>query len=85
LAIHGGQGVHNVPNVTPTTPGNHSLSVRVSGRNVAVLRTYLPTAGANQGVLTTGLMQAQFEGGTITGVGPESNSGGRTCTIILTR
>jgi hypothetical protein len=77
--------VYTVPGITAATPGNHALALKVTGRNVVVQRTYSPTAGANQGGIVTSGMVAQFEGGTITGVGPESNSGGRTCTIILTR
>jgi hypothetical protein len=45
----------------------------------------LHTPGRQAGVFAMGTMIARYENGTITGTGPEQNSGGRTCTIILTR
>ena len=84
LTLRGGHGVYVVPDTSETMRGNHSLSVSVNGRDVVVSRTYLPTT-SNKATTVTGTMIAHFEGGTITGAGPESNSGGRNCTILLTR
>ncbi len=85
LVIQGGTGTWSVPNATETTLGNHSIAVRLTGASVVVQRTYSPTSGANKGSLATSMIVAHFEGGTISGSGPESNSGGRICTIALTR
>jgi hypothetical protein len=66
-----------------TTVGNQSLSIRVSGSQVAVARIHAP--GNRVGVFQTATMTARFEGNSIAGSGPEHNSGGRTCDIALTR
>jgi hypothetical protein len=66
-----------------TMVGNQSLSIRVTGAHVVVSRVYTP--GNRVGVFQTATMSARFEGNSITGSGPEHNSGGRTCDIALTR
>ena len=63
--------------------GNQSLSIRVTGSHVVVQRSYTP--GNRVGVFQTATMTARLEGNSITGSGPEHNSGGRTCEIALTR
>jgi hypothetical protein len=64
-------------------PGNQSVSVRFTGANVIVSRTYVPR---NQPTATqTATMAARFDGNAVSGSGPEQNSGGRSCTISLTR
>jgi peptidoglycan hydrolase-like protein with peptidoglycan-binding domain len=83
LTVAGGTGTWTRPGSGPNTAGNQSLTVKIAGSQVYVSRVYSPL---NQvGVFTTGTMLARFENGTITGTGPEQNSGGRTCTINLTR
>jgi hypothetical protein len=82
--MQGGHGIHTVAGSTETTPGNHSLAMTISGGNVTFARTYLATGGKNAGTLNTAVLNARFEGGTITGTGQESQ-GNRICTVILTR
>ena len=54
-----------------------------TGQHVVVSRVYTP--GNRVGVFQTATMAARFDGNSITGSGPEHNSGGRTCDIALTR
>ena len=83
IPVAGGSGTWVRPGSGPGTMGNQSLTVRISGSQVNVSRVYSPL---NQvGVFTTGTMLARFENGIITGTAPEQNSGGRVCTINLTR
>jgi peptidoglycan hydrolase-like protein with peptidoglycan-binding domain len=84
IVVQGGHGIHTVAGSTETTPGNHSLAMTISGGNVTFARTYLATGGKNAGTLNTAVLNARFEGGTITGTGQESQ-GNRICTVILTR
>jgi peptidoglycan hydrolase-like protein with peptidoglycan-binding domain len=84
LQVQGGHGTYVVPGSSDISPGNHSLAVTINGATVSVARTYLSTAGKKVGSLNVGSLMARFEGGTITGSGPEANSGGRNCTVILT-
>jgi peptidoglycan hydrolase-like protein with peptidoglycan-binding domain len=84
ITLSGGAGTWIRPgSESGTMPGNQSLSIRVAGSQVAVARVYTP--GGRVGVLQTATMTARFEGNSITGSGPEHNSGGRTCDIALTR
>ena len=84
INVVGGTGTWVRPGSGPGTGGVQSVSIRVNGRDVVVSRAYVP---ANQaGVQQTATMRAQFDGAaTISGGGPEHNSGGRTCQIVLTR
>jgi len=83
LTVTGGTGTWVRPGSGPNTAGNQSLTVRISGSQVNVSRVFSPL---NQvGVFTTGTMVARYENGIITGSGPETNSGGRVCTINFTR
>jgi hypothetical protein len=83
IQVAGGSGTWTRPGSGPGTTGNQSLSVRINGSQVTISRVYSPL---NQiGVYSTGTMMARYENGTITGTAPEQNSGGRTCTVILTR
>jgi peptidoglycan hydrolase-like protein with peptidoglycan-binding domain len=84
IALSGGAGAWIRPgSESGTMVGNQSLSIRVNGSQVVVSRVYTP---ANRvGVFQTATMAARFEGNSITGSGPEHNSGGRTCDIALTR
>ena len=83
MTVAGGTGTWVRPGSGPNTAGNQSLSVKIAGSQVYVSRVFSPQ---NQvGVFTTGTMVARFENGIITGTAPEANSGGRTCTINLTR
>ena len=84
ITLSGGAGTWVRPgSESGTTVGNQSLSIRVSGSQVAVARVYTP--GNRVGVFQTATMTARFEGNSIAGSGPEHNSGGRTCDIALTR
>jgi hypothetical protein len=83
MQVAGGSGTWTRPGSGPGTTGNQSLTIKINGSQVMVSRYH---AVANQtGVYSTGTMMARYENGTITGTAPEQNSGGRTCTIILTR
>ena len=84
ITLSGGAGTWVRPgSESGTTVGNQSLSIRVSGSQVAVSRVFTP--GNRVGVFQTATMTARFEGNSIAGSGPEHNSGGRTCDIALTR
>jgi hypothetical protein len=84
INVSGGTGTWVRPGSGPATGGVQSVSIRVNGRDVVVSRVYVP---ANQpGVQQTATLRAQFDGASaISGGGPEHNSGGRTCQIVLTR
>jgi len=84
ITLQGGHGFFTIPGSTSTSPGNHSISVAVNGQSVVIQRTFVSTGGKNVGSVITASMSARFEGGTITGTGPESQ-GGRICTVVLTR
>jgi serine/threonine protein kinase/peptidoglycan hydrolase-like protein with peptidoglycan-binding domain len=83
MTVASGVGTWVRPGSGPGTVGNQSLSIKISGSQVVVSRVH--AAGGQAGVFTTGTMNARHENGMITGTGPEQNSGGRTCTINLTR
>src|SRR5207253_2394033 len=51
VKIEGGRGVHAVPGATPTSPGNHSIAVSVTGKTVLVERTFMSTGGGNVGTI----------------------------------
>jgi len=83
ITVAGGTGTWVRPGSGPNTAGNQSVSVRIAGSQVYVSRVFSPQ---NQvGVFTTGTMVARYENGIITGTAPETNGGGRVCTINLTR
>jgi peptidoglycan hydrolase-like protein with peptidoglycan-binding domain len=82
LSVQGGHGVYTMPGSTETSPGNHSLAITITGRNVFVQRTFLAIGGKNSGKLIIASINAHLEGGTITGSGLESQ-GGRFCTLTL--
>jgi peptidoglycan hydrolase-like protein with peptidoglycan-binding domain len=83
MTVSGGVGTWTRPGSGPNTRGNQSITVKISGAQVAVSRLFSP---ANQpGVIATGTMTARYEGNSISGGGPEAGSGGRTCNISLTR
>ena len=84
LSVQGGHGVYTVPGSNDTSPGNHSLTITISGKNVLVHRTFISTGGRNAGHLITTSLNAHLDGGTISGTGLESQ-GGRTCTLALGR
>jgi peptidoglycan hydrolase-like protein with peptidoglycan-binding domain len=84
VTLSGGAGTWIRPgSESGTMVGNQSLSIKVSGQQVVVSRVYTP--GNRVGVFQTATMTARFDGNSITGSGPEHNSGGRTCDIALTR
>ncbi|MBS0521802.1 MAG: protein kinase, partial [Proteobacteria bacterium] len=84
IRIVGGSGTWVRPGSGPGTSGNQSISVKVSGNQVAVHRTYVPINNPNAPLQTTTLA-ARLNGNTISGSGPEANSGGRTCEFNLDR
>jgi hypothetical protein len=63
--------------------GNQWITVKVTGTEVLVQRAFVPIDQPGRMVVAT--MAARYEGDTISGAGPEENSGGRTCNISLTR
>jgi peptidoglycan hydrolase-like protein with peptidoglycan-binding domain len=84
ITLSGGAGTWIRPgSESGTMVGNQSISIRVTGAHVVVSRVYTP--GNRVGVFQTATMSARFEGNSVTGSGPEHNSGGRTCDIALTR
>jgi hypothetical protein len=83
MTVSGGSGTWNRPGSGPGTGGIQSISLQISGAQVAVSRVYVPN---NQpGTHQTGRMSARFEGNSINGAGEERGGGGRTCNISLTR
>src|SRR5262245_30720022 len=83
INVVGGTGTWVRPGSGPGTTGNQSLTIRINGPQVAVARVFSPQ---NQiGVFSTGTMTARYEGTTITGSGPEHDSGGRNCDLSLTK
>jgi len=84
ITLSGGTGTWVRPGSEGgTMVGNQSISIRVTGAHVVVSRVYTP--GNRVGVFQTATMAGHFEGNSITGSGPEHNSGGRTCDISLSR
>jgi serine/threonine protein kinase len=83
LSISGGTGTWTRPGSGPGTMGLHSITLTVSGSQVSAARLHAPPGQA--GNLVTATMSARLDGNTISGSGPERNSGGRTCEIALTR
>jgi peptidoglycan hydrolase-like protein with peptidoglycan-binding domain len=83
INVAGGTGIWLRPGSGPGTTGNQSLSVKISGAQVLVSRVH--SIMGPPGTFATATMLARYENGMITGSGPEQNSGGRTCTINLTR
>ncbi len=82
MAVAGGVGTWTRPG-GPHPRGNQSITVRISGAQVAVSRIFTPN---NQpGTMATATMSARYEGNSISGGGLETTSGGRTCNISLTR
>ncbi len=84
IRIAGGAGTWVKPGSGPGTTGNQSITVKVSGNQVIVQRLFIPINNANA-PLQTATMGARLNGNVISGSGPEANSGGRTCEIILDR
>lgn len=83
IVVSGGTGTWVRPGSGPTSLGNHSLSIKLSGSQATVSRVYTPH---NQvGVFQTAVLTVRHDGNSITGSGPEQNSGGRSCDIALTR
>jgi serine/threonine protein kinase/peptidoglycan hydrolase-like protein with peptidoglycan-binding domain len=82
IVVSGGVGTWTRPGGS-NQRGNQSLTVRISGAQVAVSRLYIPVH--QPGTMSTATMSARYEGNAISGGGPEANSGGRTCTMSLTR
>ena len=67
-----------------TLRGSQSINVKVVGNAVVVTRTFIPTDRGGAAQMAS--LQARYDGAnTISGNGPEHNSGGRTCDIQLTR
>jgi hypothetical protein len=83
LNVSGGTGAWTRPGSGPGTMGLQSISVTITGNQVAVARIHAPNNLG--GGFATATLSARFEGNTISGSGPERNSGGRTCDISLTR
>jgi hypothetical protein len=84
VTLSGGAGTWVRPgSESGTMVGNQSISIRVAGSHVVVARIYTP--GNRVGMFQTATMTARLEGNSVTGSGPEHNSGGRTCDISLTR
>src|SRR6185436_15392512 len=76
VTLSGGAGTWIRPgSESGTMVGNQSLSIKVTGQQVVVSRVYTP--GNRVGVFQTATMTARFDGNSITGSGPEHNSGGR--------
>jgi hypothetical protein len=83
INVNGGAGSWVRPGSGPGTIGNQSVSIRINGAQVAVARVFSPQ---NQvGVFSTATMVARYDGNTITGSGPEQNSGGRNCDLSLAK
>ena len=84
MTVLSGSGMWTRPGSGPGTMGNQSVSVRINGAQVIVMRVFVPN---NQpGIQQTATMQARYDGNNmISGAGPEANGGGRTCDIHLTR
>jgi serine/threonine protein kinase/peptidoglycan hydrolase-like protein with peptidoglycan-binding domain len=83
IMMSGSAGTWTRPGSGPGTVGNQSVTVRVTGQQATVSRVYSPF---NQvGVYSTATLSARYDGNTISGSGPEQNSGGRHCDIMLTR
>jgi peptidoglycan hydrolase-like protein with peptidoglycan-binding domain len=85
VTLRGGAGTWTRPGAGVGTMGNQSLNILVTGKRVTIERLFYPSVGKNIGTLESATLGARFEGGTITGSGPEAGSGGRTCQVILTR
>jgi len=83
MNVSGGQATWVRPGSGPNTVGNQSLSIRIHGTRVDVIRNYIPSQ--HVGSIHTSTISARYEGSTISGSGPETDSGGRTCEISLTR
>jgi serine/threonine protein kinase len=83
INVSGGSGTWHRPGSGPGTIGNQSVTLQITGTQVVVQRVF--TRLNQAGVHSTATMTAQLQNGTITGSGPETNSGGRTCQITLAR
>jgi|FEC22Drversion2_1045045.scaffolds.fasta_scaffold00341_35 serine/threonine protein kinase/peptidoglycan hydrolase-like protein with peptidoglycan-binding domain len=81
--ISGGTGTWTRPGSGPGTMGLQSITFTVSGAQVSVTRLHVPNN--SNGAVVTSTMAARFEGNSISGSGPERNSGGRTCEIAFVR
>jgi peptidoglycan hydrolase-like protein with peptidoglycan-binding domain len=80
--ISGGVGTWSRPGYETNPTGTKSISVRISGQQVVLSRVYHPF---NQPPTQTASLSAHYDGTSITGSGPESSSGGRTCDLSLAR
>jgi serine/threonine protein kinase/peptidoglycan hydrolase-like protein with peptidoglycan-binding domain len=83
INVSGGSGTWHRPGSGPGTTGNQSITLQITGTQVLVQRVF--TRLNQAGAFSTATMVAQLQNGTITGSGPEANSGGRTCQIMLAR
>jgi hypothetical protein len=64
-------------------PGNQSLTMRFNGSTVLFQRVFTVLGQPNN--FSTGTFNARFDGTTVSGSGPEQNSGGRTCDVSFSR
>ena len=83
INVSGGSGTWTRPGSGPSTSGNHSVSLTITGQQVLVTRAFVPNN--RPGALAHATMSARWDGDSITGAGPEANGGGRTCDIHLQR
>jgi len=82
MTVAGGSGTWLRPGTGET--GNQSVSMTFNGNQVLISRVFVPQNQA--GTRNTATMRAQFDGqNTVTGSGPEANSGGRNCDISMRR
>lgn len=84
IHVAGGTGTWVRPGSGSSTKGNKSITLKIAGNQVIVQRVYIPNNNPN-GAPQTATMAAQLNGNAISGSGPEANSGGRTCDILLDR
>ena len=82
MRVSGGSGINRRQGAGEIV-GWQSISLQVYGGDVVLSRVFTPMLQA--GNYTTGTFQAHLQGDTISGSGPELNSGGRTCTLNLHR
>ena len=82
MTVAGGTGTWLKPGAGEG--GISSVSLTFNGRDVTVSRIFEP--GGRAGMKQTAVMKARYDGSnTVTGAGPEQNSGGRMCDISMTR
>ena len=85
ITLRSGSGRWVRPGSGPGTNGNQSIELVVRGNVAAFERIYVASKGRLAGTTQAASLGARFEGNTITGSGPEANSGGRSCNVMLTR